>query len=213
MFSELIGIVEEIQDEQLKRLMLDVVNDSEVKVRLLSAPAAKTIHHAYVGGLLEHILSICGVMKFLGSHYNFLNQDLLYFGAIFHDIGKTWELDFKEGIQYTDKGRLVGHMNIACELVDRFSAKILGFKEDMKDTLKHIILSHHGRLEYGSPKRPKFLEALVVAMIDDLDSKLNTISQFMINELPSGESWSRYSQQFDRYFYLDFLRKKLDSEQ
>ena len=208
MFDQLIALTGTMTNSHIRDLVLAVLNDSEIQARLLKAPAAKSIHHAYMGGLLEHVLSICRTMDFLASHYRFLDRDLLIFGAIFHDIGKVWELNIEEGIKYTDRGRLVGHMAIACELIDDKVRGIFGFPVTLKDVLKHIVLSHHGKLEYGSPKEPAFPEAMVVAMIDDLDSKLNTVVGFMRQELNSGENWTRLNPQFERYFYLNFLRDK-----
>ena len=206
MMVELLKIASEMQDQNLRQLTCDVLSDPDIRARMLLAPAAKTIHHAYVGGLLEHILSICGWMKFLVAHYKAqqvqLRMDLLIFGAIFHDIGKIWELEVANGITYTDKGKLLGHMIMAIELVERKAARILGFPEELKDLLKHIILSHHGRLEYGSPKTPVFLEAFIVAAIDDLDSKINTVSRFIESERASGDKWSKFNPMFERYFHL-----------
>ena len=209
MMAELLALAGEFEDNSIRQLVLDVLADPEVRSRLLYAPAAKTIHHAYSSGLLEHVLSICGVMKNLHAHYSRqgvkMKLDYLLFGAIFHDIGKIWELDISQtaGISYTDKGKLLGHMMLAVELIDKKAARILGFPEETKDLLKHIVLSHHGRLEYGSPKVPMFLEAFVVAAIDDLDSKINTISQFISSEQESGsEKWSRYNSLFERFFLL-----------
>lgn len=208
MLAELIKIAEGMQDTHIRQLTLDTLRDPEIRARLLVAPAAKSIHHAYVGGLLEHVLSICGLMKALGSHYEnqqiHLKTDLLLFGAIFHDIGKVWELDVGNGISYTDKGKLLGHMVMAVELVERKASRILGFPDQLKDLLKHIILSHHGRLEYGSPKTPMFLEAFIVAAIDDLDSKINTIAKFVESERESGDTWSKFNTLFERYFMLKY---------
>lgn len=209
MMAELLQIAEGLEDRAIRQLVLDVLSDPEIRPRILRAPAAKTIHHAYVGGLLEHVLSICGLMKSMHGHYRAqgieMKLDLLLFGAIFHDIGKIWELDAPEGvgITYTDKGRLLGHMIMAVELVEKKASRILGFPEETKDLLKHIILAHHGRLEYGSPKVPMFLEAFVVAAIDDLDSKINTIGMFLKAERDSqAEKWSRFNQLFERHFLL-----------
>lgn len=210
MLAELHTLVKTIKNDFLRQLITDTLEDPEIRPKVLRSPAAKSIHHAWVGGLLEHILSICKIMDFMGTHYHFLNRDLLLFGAIFHDIGKVWELSYDNGINYTDRGRLIGHMHMACELVDKKSARILGFSEELRDICKHIILSHHGKLEYGSPKRPKFLEALVVAMIDDLDSKISTVHSFIENERVSGDKWSRYSDLFERYFLLDDLKEKFE---
>ena len=210
LYSELFQMVQAVEIQPLKQLMLDCLQDEEIKPRLLKAPAAKTIHHAHRGGLLEHIVSICKVMQFMASHYNYLNKDLLIFGAIFHDLGKIWELDQTEQqqIYYTAPGQLLGHMLLACELVEKKSQRILGFPEDLRMILKHIILAHHGRLEYGSPKVPMFPEAMVVAMIDDMDSKMDTMMSFINQERQSGESWSRFNDNFERYFYLDDLKTK-----
>ncbi|HEX7672923.1 MAG TPA: HD domain-containing protein [Bdellovibrio sp.] len=208
MLAELTQMVRTMRNDNLRQLILDTLEDPEIRPKILRAPAAKSIHHAWVGGLLEHILSICKIMDFMGTHYPFLNRDLLLFGAIFHDIGKVWELSYDNGISYTDKGRLIGHMQIACELIDKKSSRILGFDDELRDICKHIILSHHGRLEYGSPKRPKFLEAMVVAMIDDFDSKVATVKTLIDGEKGSGEKWSRYNELFDRYFLLDDLNEK-----
>lgn len=211
-FEELKSHVTRISDEQIKQLVNDVIDDPDIRPLLLTAPAARTIHHAWIGGLLEHTVSICDLMVFLKSHYNRqgtkLNLDYLIFGAIFHDIGKIWELEIETkgsqvgAIRYTDRGRLIGHMVMAVELVERKASRILGFKEETKDLLKHIILSHHGRLEYGSPKVPLFLEAFLVAAIDDLDSKVSTIDHFLRAESRNSDNWTRFSTLFDRHFYL-----------
>lgn len=208
MLVELTNIVRTMKNDHLRQLIMDTLEDPELRPLILKAPAAKSIHHAWLGGLLEHILSICKIMDFIGSHYAFLNRDLLLFGAIFHDIGKLHELSYECGISYTDRGRLVGHMQIACELIDKKSSRILGFNEELRDICKHIILSHHGKLEYGSSKRPKFLEAMVVAMVDDFDSKVATIKNLVEAERGSGEKWSRYSDLFDRYFLLEDMNEK-----
>lgn len=202
LYAELMVIARSVEGDQIRQLILDTLEDPEIKPLLLRAPAAKSIHHAWEGGLMEHIVSICKIMDFMGDHYPFLRKDLLIFGAIFHDIGKIWELTLENGIQYSDRGRLIGHMALACELVDKKTSKIFGFSEELKDICKHIILSHHGRLEYGSPKRPKFLEAMVVAMVDDLDSKITSLNSFLKEERAAGGKWSRYSPLFDRYFLL-----------
>ncbi len=202
MYAELSAIVKKLKDEHIKQLLFSTLEDPEIKERLLKSPAAKSIHHAWFGGLLEHILSICHIMEFMAKHYKFLNFDLLIFGAIYHDIGKIWELNIDHGIQYTDRGRLLGHLMMSVELIEKKASRILGFPDDLKDICKHIVLSHHGTLEYGSPKRPKFLEAVVVNMVDNLDSRVATLHQFLEEERHTGEKWSKYNQMFDRYFLL-----------
>ncbi len=210
MYAQLLQLARGLKNESLRQLVVGTLEDPEIHPLLLKAPAAKSIHHAYKGGLLEHILSICQTMDFFAKHYPFLNRDLLIFGGIFHDIGKLWELAYDQTINYTYRGRLIGHMEIACELIDRKASRILGFSNELRDICKHIVLSHHGKLEYGSPKRPKFLEALLVAMVDDLDSKVNTVQGLIESERGSGDQWSRYSELFDRYFLLDDLKEKFE---
>lgn len=208
--QNLMGVVGALENKFVRQLLLDTLNDGKVKELLLKAPAAKTIHHAYRGGLIEHINSIVQVMLSLKGHYPFLNKDLLVFGAIYHDLGKLFELDLADGIHYTLKGRLVGHMALACEMIVERAAAIEQFPEDLADILKHIVLSHHGKLEYGSPKLPMLPEAMVVAMIDDLDSKMNTLYHFLkgeVENVPVGEKWSHYHNGFERFFYLDEFRK------
>jgi 3'-5' exoribonuclease len=210
--AELTKLVAGLKDPFVKRLLTDTLQDKEVESLLRRAPAAKTIHHAYRGGLAEHIHSIAQIMVALQRHYPFLSLDLLLFGAIYHDLGKIYELDLADGIHYTQRGRLVGHMVLACELIDRKAAAIQGFPADTLDVLKHIVLSHHGKLEYGSPKLPMIPEAIVVAMIDELDSRVNTIFHFLKGEIDNAapdEKWSHYHPGFERYFFLDFFRKQL----
>ncbi|MCB9025097.1 MAG: HD domain-containing protein [Bdellovibrionaceae bacterium] len=206
--NNILQIIDTVESENIKNILLSTLNDEKWKENIIKTPAAKTIHHAYVGGLLDHIYSICKIMVFMADHYIFLNKDLLIFGAIYHDIGKVRELSLEQGIQYTTEGRLVGHMGIALEMIDEKFKELNIDDQELKSVLKHIVLSHHGRLEYGSPKRPKFLEALVVSMIDELDSRINSVETLMSMELENNQDWTGYQQQYDRYFYLDILRKK-----
>lgn len=210
LYADLHSYVQKIQSTYIKQVCLDCLNDDEIKNLILISPAAKTIHHAERGGLLKHIVSICKLMDFIGSHYEGLNKDLLFFGAIFHDLGKIWELDINQNnqISYTQKGQLLGHMYLSCELVEKKSQKILGFPDELRILLKHIILGHHGKIEFGSPKLPMFPEALLVAMIDDLDSKMDQVLGFVASERQSGESWSRYHENLERHFYIEDLKGK-----
>jgi 3'-5' exoribonuclease len=207
-------VVATLKNPWIRDLLAKTLEDPKIEALMLTAPAAKTIHHAYKGGLVEHIHSIVNVMQSVASHYAFLDLDLLIFGAIYHDLGKIFELEIKDGIRYTTPGRLVGHMAIACEMIDQKASELAGFPSELRDVLKHIVLSHHGKLEYGSPKLPMLAEAIVVNMIDDLDSKLNTLYFFLkgeVEQLPPQENWSHYHSGFERYFYLDFFRRRLPS--
>lgn len=206
MEADLHDLVEKLDAGPIRTLLQLTLGENEVKTRLRTHPAAKTIHHAYRSGLLEHILSIAKLMNLIHAHYTSegitLDRGLLVFGAIFHDIGKLWELEGEGPYGYSDRGRLLGHMSIAVELVERKSAEIPEMTDRLKDKLKHIILSHHGRLEYGSPKEPMFLEALIVAMIDDFDSKVNSVHHFAEAERANGAEWSRLHPQLGRYLLL-----------
>lgn len=210
--EQLLKLVKDLDNEHVRDLLLKTLQDSQVSALLLKAPAAKTIHHAYRGGLIEHIHSIAQVMVTMSQHYPFLDRNLLVFGAIYHDLGKIFELDLSEGIHYTQSGRLVGHMVLATDMIERISQTMPAFPADLRDVLKHIVLAHHGKLEYGSPKLPMLPEAMVVAMIDDLDSKMNTLFHFLKNEVqnvPPEEKWSHYHAGFERYFFLDFFRRRM----
>ncbi len=206
METDLIELVAGLDAGPVRKLLQLTLDEPEVRTRLRTHPAAKTIHHAYRSGLLEHILSIAKLMNLIHAHYAgegvSLDRSLLVFGAIYHDIGKLWELEGEGPYSYSDRGRLLGHMAIAVELVERKSTEIEGMTDRLKDKLKHIILSHHGRLEYGSPKEPMFLEALIVAMIDDFDSKVNSVHHFQESERANGSEWSRLHPQLGRYLLL-----------
>ena len=206
MFNELMELVATVKNPFVKDLITNTLSDPEIKPLILACPAAKTIHHSYLGGLLEHILSISRLMVKVADHYKILDFDLLLFGAIYHDIGKIWELSYETSFGYTDVGRLVGHIPLGSELVEKKSSEIPNFPYELKNLLKHIVLSHHNLLEYGSPKRPKFLEALVVAYIDDLDSKVNALEELIRSERDAGHKWTKYSKMYDRYFFTGTLK-------
>ncbi len=206
--QELLQIVEKVESAPIKQLILSTLNDPSIKPLLLKSPAAKSIHHVKVGGLIEHILSISQLMVFIAQQYPQMNFDLLVFGAIFHDLGKIWELEWtSKGIRYTDKGRLVGHLVMSAELVDKKASQILGFPEEQITILKHIILSHHGKLEYGSPKVPMLLEAYVVWMVDDLDSKVDSITQFINQDSSGDQTWTSFNQLYTRHFFKNNFKK------
>ncbi len=210
LFAQLHSYIQKIESSYIRQLCFDCLNDDDIKKLILVSSAAKSIHHAERGGLLSHIISICKIMDFLGSHYKALNKDLLIFGALFHDFGKIWELEINSlnQVSYTQKGQLLGHIYLSCELIEKKTQKILGFPDELKTILKHIVLSHHGKIEYGSPKLPMFPEAVLVAMIDELDSKMDQIGTFVRSEQQSGESWSRYHENLERYFYISELKGK-----
>lgn len=200
--QELLQIIGTMKNAPLQQLILDTINDPTIKPLFLIAPAAKSIHHAKFGGLLEHILSVTKLTQLVCQNYPELNSDLLIYGAIFHDIGKIWELKIDDGgIQYTDKGRLIGHMVLAVELVEKKASRIFNFPEELKDVCKHMILGHHGKHEFGSPKLPQTLEAYMLWLLDEMDSKMDSLKSAMA--VPGqNDGWSQFSTLFERHFYL-----------
>ena len=201
MFQELMFFVEKITTPPLKELLTAIFSDDKILYAFKRAPAAKGLHHFYIGGLLEHTLSVTRLLDLAANHYTRINKDLLITGGILHDIGKIHELSYKKIIDYTDVGRLIGHIVIGLELIDEKIASIEDFPEQLALELKHIVLSHHGALEYGSPKRPKTLEALIVNMIDDLDAKVNAFQEFIDGASDDESNWTPYHRLFERFIY------------
>jgi 3'-5' exoribonuclease len=201
MYDELMSYIDGITSPPLQKLLNAIFHDDEIRTAFKRAPAAKGLHHCYIGGLLEHTLSVTQLLDKAAQHYRNVNRDLLIAGGILHDIGKIYELSFAKMIDYTDKGRLVGHIVIGVEIVDQKIAALDDFPEQLALELRHILLSHHGVLEFGSPKRPKTLEALLVNMIDDLDAKINAFQGFIDSSNDDDSHWTPYHRLFDRFIY------------
>jgi 3'-5' exoribonuclease len=201
MFEELMAYVEGIKSPPLQELLNAIFHDEQILTAFKRAPAAKGLHHCYIGGLLEHTLSVTQLLDMAAQHYRNVNRDLLIAGGILHDIGKIYELSFAKMIDYTDKGRLVGHIVIGVEIVDQKIAALDDFPEQLALELRHILLSHHGVLEFGSPKRPKTLEAQIVNMIDDLDAKINAFQGFIDSSNDDESNWTPYHRLFERFIY------------
>ena len=172
-WTELNGLVEAITDVHVKELVKAFLADEDLASRLRRAPAAKSVHHAYAGGLLEHTVSCIKLSHRVADQYPQLDRDLLVAGAFFHDIGKIRELGYERGVEYTDEGRLVGHLVMAAQWIHE-KARRVGVPRELEQHVVHMVLAHHGRLEFGSPKTPVTLEALVTHFIDDLDSRVNS---------------------------------------
>jgi 3'-5' exoribonuclease len=202
MLKNLLAIVRGMKNKYLRQLCLDTLEDPEIQPLYLRCPAARSIHHNWIGGLLEHTLSICKIMLFIGSHYEGLDLDQLIVGAIFHDIGKIWELNYETNISYSDAGKLVGHLVMGSELIERKARAIPGFPDELRNMCKHLVLSHHGKLEFGSPKLPQTIEALLVSYVDELDSKVAALQAFLKTEGEKGDAWTGHSSVFDRYFFI-----------
>lgn len=211
--SDMVKLFSTLENEFLRALALNTLNDPEVKKKVLRAPAAKSVHHAYSGGLLEHTLSVCRILDMLAVHYrNYygkaVSRDSLLIGGLFHDIGKIYELAFERATEYTKVGQLIGHHVLGCELVDRIANEIPNFPADLRIEVKHLILAHHGKLEYGSPKLPHTLEALLVHYVDDLDSKVNSILEFIAEDNQPGE-WTATNRMYERPFLKPKILPKM----
>ncbi|MBV5267409.1 MAG: HD domain-containing protein, partial [Burkholderiaceae bacterium] len=159
--------------------------DAEMVRLFKAAPAAKKMHHAYIGGLLEHTLSMAILVDRLAGHYTGVDRDLLLAGAILHDIGKIREFEFSSHIDYTSEGRLLSHIVIGLQIIDEKMKLIEDFPEEQAVLLKHLVVSHHGVKEFGSPELPKTVEAVLLNHIDEIDSKVKGIREFMASEGPN----------------------------
>jgi 3'-5' exoribonuclease len=199
MFAELRGYVESISNPWLKQLVLGIIADPETARCYKRAPAAKVMHHAYLGGLLEHVISLCGMARRVATHYPELDIDLLLTAAILHDVGKLEELCYERAIGYTTPGQLLGHIVMELETVTRAIDKIEGFPAPLKTVVQHLLISHHGQYEFGSPKLPMIREAMVFHYLDDLDSKLAAVRVALATESGDDE-WSAYSSALGRKF-------------
>jgi 3'-5' exoribonuclease len=199
MWTELRRHGESIANPWLKKLVLSIISDPETIRCYKRAPAAKTMHHAYLGGLLEHVVSLCEMSRHVAQHYPELDVDLLLMAAILHDVGKLEELCYERAIGYTTQGQLLGHIVMELETVSRAMDRIEGFPAALKTVVQHLLISHHGQYEFGSPKQPMIREALVFHYLDDLDSKLAAVRVALAN--PSGDDeWSAYSGALGRRF-------------
>jgi len=201
MLRELFALVESCSDDGLRSLLRSFFDDPVLLERYRTAPAAKGMHHVYLGGLLEHSLAVARLVDQLMPLYPMLNRDLLVTGALLHDVGKVREMTYLRSFDYTDEGKLLGHITIGVEMVHEKIAAIDGFSPEFAMLLKHMILSHHGQYDFGSPKRPKTIEATVLNYLDDLDSKINGIRTHIRKETFSQSRWTAYHRLYDRYFY------------
>ena len=181
----------------LNRLLASVVEDPEIAPRLKRAPAAKRMHHAYLGGLLEHIVSLCGLCRAVAARYPEVDADLLLSGAILHDIGKIRELSYERSISYTTEGQLLGHIVLELELLTKKMDALEGFPADLKTLVQHLLISHHGQYAFGSPKQPMFREAVMLHYLDDLDSKMGAMRAAFASE-KGEEEWTAWSASLER---------------
>ena len=197
MYGELMAIIKTIQNPYLSRLLeLFFVEDEAFIKRFRFNSAAKTVHHGFVGGLLEHTLNVTKLCDFYTKAYPALNRDLLLTAAIFHDIGKTKEISAFPMNDYTDDGQLLGHIVMGAQMVGERAAKIDGFPHNLLAELQHCILAHHGKLEYGSPKVPALIEAVALNYADDTDAKMETFKEILENN-SENSGWLGYNRLFE----------------
>lgn len=213
MEAELQNIIRIVTNPYLKKMLNYFFGCNELREKFKEAPAAKGVHHAYIGGLLEHSLSVASLACHLADHYEGVDRSLLITGALLHDIGKLKELELNNGvIDYTVGGRLKGHLVIGSEMIGKAAATIKNFPAGLLEQLQHLVLSHHGRLEFGSPAVPMTVEAFILNMIDDLDAKMNIIEQLRRKMETGDMQWTEYQRILERFLYLGGFQKKPSEE-
>jgi 3'-5' exoribonuclease len=198
MWTELRATVAAMSNPHLKALVEALLDDEEVARRFRRAPAAKQIHHAYLGGLLEHVLSLCALARVAAAHYPKIDYDLLLAGVLLHDIGKIYELNYERGFSYSDDGQLLGHIAIAQRMVAEKLRGLPDFPARLRSLVEHMILSHHGQLEFGSPKLPQFPEALLLHYLDDMDSKMECMRSLIDNDRQVEGSFTAWNTPLER---------------
>ncbi len=205
MAADILLLITSVKDPFIRKLLRKIFKGS-IWEMFQAAPAAKGIHHAYVGGLLEHCLSIARLADVVAIHYPGVDRSLLLAGALLHDIGKLRELKAEVGvIDYTVEGRLKGHLIIGSEMIAGVAETIKDFPEEILIQIQHLILSHHGRKEFGSPVVPMTVEAFLLNHLDEMDSKMNLIEGLRQKQKEDGMQWSEYQRSLERFIYLSPL--------
>ena len=205
MYKELLKYIDSIENTHLRSLLDLFFREDEAFVRTFKASsAAKTVHHSFVGGLLQHTLAVVKLCDFYSTRYYRINRDLLITSAIFHDIGKTRELSLYPENDYTDAGQYLGHIVMGSEMVSEAASKIEGFPTNLLNQLKHCILSHHGELEFGSPKKPALIEAVALNFADNTDAKIQTFTEILENNTAQGE-WMGFNRLFDSNLHATYM--------
>jgi len=210
LWQTLAGFVATFQNPHLKALVESFMSDHEIAEAYRNAPAAKTLHHAYIGGLLDHVVSLCRSCDLVSRNYPQINRDLLLTGAFFHDIGKIHELTYNRSFSYSTRGQLLGHMIIELEMLQAKLTQLPDFPEELKTLVEHLIISHHGEYEFGSPKLPMFPEALMLHYLDDLDSKMESMRAHFERDAGTESAWTGYNASLGRPLLntAKFLEKK-----
>lgn len=197
MFTELMGYIDSVKNPYLNQLLHKFFDNQTFVERFKFHSAAKSVHHGFVGGLLEHTVSVTRNCNYFAQNYPFLNRNLLLTASIFHDIGKLKELSSFPANDYTDAGQLLGHIMIGAEWVGEAIRTIDGFPATLANELKHCILAHHGELEYGSPKKPALVEALALSFADNIDAKMETVKELLHNVPDNNLEWQGFNRLLD----------------
>ena len=198
MYSELLGYISSVKNPNLNKLLSMFFKEDEKFIKQFkNHSAAKSVHHSFVGGLLEHTLNVTKLCDFYSSTYPIINRDLLITAAIFHDVGKTVELSLFPENDYTDDGQLLGHIVIGVEMIGEAIRKIDGFPVKLSTELKHCILAHHGEFEYGSPKKPALVEAVALNFADNTDAKMETMKEAFSTVTAGNTEWLGYNKLFE----------------
>lgn len=198
LYSKLKGYIDTIENNYIKQLLENIFyNNEKISENIKTHSAAKQMHHSFLGGLLEHTVSVASICDFLSTKYKYVNRDLLITGALLHDVAKIFELSAFPENEYTDDGQLIGHIVMGSELVAKEASKIEGFPHQLESLIKHLILSHHGIYEYGSPKLPQTIEAFILHCADDMDAKVK-IFEDMIEADNTQGNWVGYQKMLQR---------------
>lgn len=180
LYKSLLGFITSINNIHIRTLLENIfINNKHILKHIKTHSAAKSLHHGYMGGLIEHIVSVTSISDFLSANYKFVNRDILIAGSLLHDLGKIYELSPFPSNDYTDEGELIGHIVIGVEVLTKEASKIDGFSQETLNLLKHCIVSHHGELEFGSPQKPKTIEAIIIHSADNADSKIKMYEEAM----------------------------------
>jgi 3'-5' exoribonuclease len=201
LFEKLKKLTAGIKRRSLHQLMIHVFGDRELMARFKRAPAAKSMHHAYLGGLLEHTVFVVSLVSQICKHYPDLDRDLLIAGAVFHDLGKVEEFVYDLYIDYSHAGRLLGHIVLGVQIFEEKIGGLKSFPEGDALLLKHLILSHHGQTDLGAVRLPMTKEAFVLHFADDLDAKMNSLTRILSESKGADEAWTSYQPMYERFFF------------
>lgn len=202
LLSKLLGFMAQVQEPHLRQLLEAFFGDDTLLRNFCEAPGAKALHHSHVGGLLEHTVAVVTILITVHDLHPELDRDLLITGGLLHDIGKMQELAMGAAIEYTDRGRLLGHIVLTDRLVREQIQQVAGFPQELDDLLNHLLLSHHGQKEYGAPIVPMTPEACALHYADNLDAHVQYFQHAVEQGRSTGNSWTEYQKLFDRYLYI-----------